>query len=81
MVVNLVEEVDLWMGLSNPGLSNPIQEGDLRSICQGRFHGTAFVLGFPTLFIHPSIHPFFPLSILHPSIHALRVSDLGLSNR
>ena len=68
MVVNLVEEVDLWMGLSNPGLSNPIQEGDLRSICQGRFHGTAFVLGFPTLFIHPSIHFFLCLSYIHPSM-------------
>ena len=23
MVVNVVEEVDVWLGLSNPGLSNP----------------------------------------------------------
>ena len=35
MVVNVVEEVDVWLGLSNPGLSNPIQESDRMFFCPG----------------------------------------------
>ena len=37
MLVNIVEKVDQSMGLSNPGLSNPIQESDRMFFAQALY--------------------------------------------
>ena len=74
MVVNVVEEVDVWLGLSNPGLSNPIQESDRMFCAQALYDEMPWTEGLYSREWPRSTASFVPKSITVLAIQLSKIS-------